>query len=307
MNGQRLISTDLDKQIDIYLNNIINDENIKKNHTRIRKKLNINLKNFKLTPSIVKKLFLIFDKIYFKNFIQIKLNLYNIKLNFNVSNKCKNTAGFCKYYKNNIEIIFSKHIIEKIYNDNFNEIKINGVSCFDIVDVLINLMEHEITHLILFIYDNYKRDVKSGHNSQFKNIVYNMYRHTKITHDLLFGDINQYKLIKENINKELKVGMTIQCNKNTGIVINITPKYIIYKAENKIKSCRFNEYKIIDTNYKLYQDYIHDKKKNLKIGINVKCNKYNGVVTKITNDRVYFKDEKTLLIYWCLIDFIEFD
>lgn len=134
-----------------------------------------------------------------------------------------------------------------------------------------------------------------------------MYRHTKITHDLLFGDINQYNKLKENINNELKIGMTIQCNKNLGIVINITPKYIIYKTENKIKSCKFNEYKIIDTNYKLYQDYIHNKKKNLKIGIHVKCNKYNGFITKIIDNKIYFKDEKMQYIYWCLIDFIEID
>ena len=307
MNDIRYITTDLDKQIDKYLDNKITDINIKKNHDIIRKELNIDLTKFKLTSIIVKKLFLIFDKIYFKNLIQSKLHFLNIDLDFDVSNKCKNAAGLCKYRNYKMEIIFSKHIIEKIYNDKFEKIEINGLICFDIVDVLINLMEHEITHLILNIYDHYKNDIKSGHNSQFKNIVYNMYRHTKITHDLLSGDLDKYEKIKENINKELKIGMKIQCKKNEGTVINITPKFIAYKTANSIKGCRFNEYKIIDTNYKLYQDYISNLKKKLKIGVIVKWNKYSGPITKITDDRVYFRDEKTLYKVWCLIDLVELD
>lgn len=158
---------------------------MKENHEKIRKELNINLEKFKLTKQIVKNLFLIFDKIYFKNLIQDKLYDNNIKLNFGLSNKFKNLAGMCRYNGNKIEIIFSNYMISKIFNSNFKSIEINGLLCYDIIEVMINLMEHEITHLILFIYDRYKDDVKSGHNSQFKNIVYNMYRHTKITHDLL--------------------------------------------------------------------------------------------------------------------------
>ena len=44
------------------------------------------------------------------------------------------------------------NIREKIYDDKFKSIEINGLLCYDIVEVLINLMEHEITHLLLFIY-----------------------------------------------------------------------------------------------------------------------------------------------------------
>jgi len=41
MNGKRYITTDLDKQIDTYLDNKITDINIKENHDIIRKELNI--------------------------------------------------------------------------------------------------------------------------------------------------------------------------------------------------------------------------------------------------------------------------
>lgn len=302
----RYITSSLDNHIDLYLKKNIDDNTILHNRKEIRKELNLNIDKFELTANHVKKLFIIFDKLYFKNFIQEKLHEGDIDIYFDISTKIKKVAGYCKYKNNNVEIIFSKYIIEKIYNDKFKKINLGGIVCNDIVDVLIVLMEHEITHLILFIYDKYKNDVKSGHNTQFKNIVYNMYRHTKITHDLLFGDLQKYEKHKKEATEKLKVGMKIKCNKKLGIVIDIKPKYIIYKDENnKINGCRFNEYETIDTKYKLYQKHIFDLKKKLKVGVEVKWTKYYGPITKITDTRVYFRDTNTSRIVWCLIDIIK--
>lgn len=369
MNGIRYISTKLDEKIDQYIDKTIDDKIINKNHNKIRKELNIDLQKFKLSKAIVKKLFLIFDKIYFKNLIQDKIYNNNVSLIFDISNKYKNVAGMCIYHGNKMEIIFSNYIITKIYNSKFKSIFINGLLCYDIVDVLINLMEHEITHLILFIYDRYKDDVKSGHNSQFKDIVYNMYRHTKITHDLLTGDIEEYNKCKEKACDEVKVGMKIECGKYSGIVVEIRNKYLVfndngklrickfnaykiidknykeyhdtikknkekaydevkvgmkiecgnssgvvveikkdyltYKNDDKLKVCKFSEYKIIDENYEEYQNYIKELKEKLKIGVEIRCGKLYGPITKIINDKIYFKDELSSRIYWCLINFLD--
>jgi len=305
MNNIRYITTKLDEKIDEYINNIIDNKIINENHIKIKEELNINLDKFKMSKAIVKKLFLIFDKLYFKNLIQDKLYNNNINLNFDISNKFKNLAGMCKYYGNNMEIIFSNYIITKIYESKFKSITINGLLCYDIVDVMINLMEHEITHLILFIYDRYKDDVKSGHNSQFKDIVYNMYRHTKITHDLLKGDIEEYNKCKDKACNEVKIGMKIECGKYSGIVVNIKNNYITYKNNDKIKVCKFNEYKIIDSNYDEYQNHIKKLKEQIDVGVKVKCGKLYGEITKIIDNKVYFKDEVSSRIYWCLINFIE--
>lgn len=306
MHEIRYITTSLDNRIDLYLKKKIDDANITSNRKKIRKLLNIDTKNFELSTSMVEKLFVIFDKIYFKNFIQNKLDDGDMNLTFGVSNKLKNVAGYCKFYNNNIELIFSKYIIDKIYNDKFTQINLGGIICNDIVDILIVLMEHEIIHLILFLYDKYKDDVRSGHNSQFKLIIYNMYRHVKITHDLLFGDLNEYEKKKTKAIKKLETGMKIKCKNKSGIVIDIKPKYIIYKNENnKINGCRFNDYEIIDNNYAPYQKYITNLKKKLKIGVEVSWSKYYGPVIKLTENRVYFRDIKSSRIIWCLIDIVE--
>jgi hypothetical protein len=306
MDKIKYITTNLDNKIDFYIDNIIDDNIIIKNRKKIRKELDIDLKNFKLTKDIIKKLFTIFDKIYFTNFIQEKLDMSNIKIYFDISNKCKNIAGYCKYYDNKkIGIVFSNKIIEKIHNDEFKNIKISDILCNDIIDVLIVLMEHEITHFILFIYDKYKNDIKSGHNRQFKNIVYNMYRHTKITHELLFGDLDKYEEHKKTASDNIKIGMKIKCNKKAGTVIKLHPKYIIFiNDNNKIGSCRYNEYEITDTNYDEYKKYISNLKKKITVGVNVKDGKYYGPVTKIVDDRVYFTDINTKITRWCIINFI---
>lgn len=307
MNNIRYITTGLDNTIDMYIKKKINDNTIINNRIKIRKKLNINVDKFKLRSSIVKKLFLIFDKLYFKNFIQEKLADGNMKIKFDVSNKLKNTAGYCRYENNNVKIVFSKFIIHKIYNDKFTQINLGGVICNDIVDVLIVLMEHEITHLLLFLYDKYINDVKSGHNSQFKLLVYNMFRHIKITHSLLFGDLEKYEQSKKDTYDNLKIGMKIKCNNKIGIVVDIRDKYIHFMNNNKIYGCYFNDYEIIDTNYESYQNHINNLKKKLKIGVKIKCSKYNGPITKITDTRIYFKDDKTSRTAWCLYDVIELD
>ena len=298
----------LDNKIDYYLENKIKNDKIKKNHSIIRKFLNIDSKNFKLTDTIIKKLFNIFDKIYFKNLIEDKLYDNRIDIDFGVSNKFKTVAGMCKYRNNKVELIFSSYIIEKIHSDKFKSIEINGILCRDITDVLINLMEHELTHLILFLYDKYTHNVKSGHNDQFKKLVHNMYGHTKITHDLLSGDVTKYKESKELANKLVKVGMKIKCKKDIGTVIDIKDEYIVYRLDNKdnkVKGCKFNEYSITDNKYEKYQKQIAKLRKKIKVGTRIKVLKHKGTVTKIIDNKVYFEEDTTGRQTWWFIDFFE--
>ncbi len=108
---------DLDNKIDLYLRKKIDENFIKESRIKIRKALNINIKKFLLSEDIVKKLFILFNKIYFKNLIQEKLNYHNIDIEFSISNKIKNATGYVKYHKCKVEIVFSNHIMDKIHNE----------------------------------------------------------------------------------------------------------------------------------------------------------------------------------------------
>ena len=301
------LETKLDSKIDYYLKNKILLSDIESNHKLIRSKLNIDNQNFKLKSSMVKKLFLLSDKIYFKNLIQDKLKQINYTIDFKITNKFKTTAGCCAYCQNKIDLVFSKYVLNKIANDKFQSIKINNIICYDMTDVLICLMEHEITHLILFLYTRYKNDVKSGHNEQFKNLVYNMYSHTKITHDLLAGDLQIKENCKNKAINELKIGMKIQSKNYNGIVIKIKTKGILYLTETKLRICAFNDYKIIDNSYREYQNKILDLRKKLKPNIKIKTFHHSGILIEVIDDKVYYKDNSDEKIYWSLIYLISLD
>ena len=106
---------------------------------------------------------------------------------------------------------------------------------------------------------------------------------------LLSGDVTKYKKIKENANKELKVGMKIKCRKDIGIVIDIKDNYILYRLDNKdnkVKGCKFNEYIITDDKYKKYQKHIDKLRKKIKVGSRIQVLKHKGIVTKIVDNKI---------------------
>jgi hypothetical protein len=135
-----------------------------------------------------------------------------------------------------------------------------------------------------------------------------MYLHTKITHDLLSGDVTKYKESKELATKTVKVGMKIKCKKDIGIVIDIQDKYILYRLENndnKVKGCKFNEYSITDNKYEKYQKQIEKLRKKIKVGTRIKVLNHKGTVTKIIGNKVYFEEDTTGRQTWWFIDFFE--
>ena len=107
MDNIYLYKRDLDNKIDLYLEKKIDENFIKESRIKIRKALNINIKKFLLSEDIVKKLFILFDKIYFNNSIQEKLNYYDIDIEFSISNKIKNITGYVKYHKSRNSIFKS--------------------------------------------------------------------------------------------------------------------------------------------------------------------------------------------------------
>lgn len=290
MNNVRTITTDLDTMIDYYLNNIIDSKTINKNRKLIEKKLNIKNKNFNLNIELIKKLFLIFDTIYFKNLIQDKLYSTDIELYFKLNEGKTNYIGNVNFSNNIIELEISQYIINTLYNSKTkdNDIKIFGLKSTNIIDLLIKVMEHEITHIILLLYNKYNPSDKTGHNSQFINIVNNMYRHTDIAHDL-------------NL---IKVGMKTK----DGIIFRIKNDDIYVKTDDmKVKIYKYDEITIIDKNYKPFLLYIKKLKSKLKVGKVFHTTKFSAKITKIDNenDIVYFIDENTNNEVWLFIVFIK--
>lgn len=294
----RLIDTDLTLLTEKYMKTKLDEKTIIKNRDNIYKMLNLK-KNVKLTNMIIKKLFMLLDKYYFKNLIQDNLYKNNISIDFKIS---QDESILCSIedYKDsiikkirNIIIYFSEFMFKKIQDN----IKIHGVMCKNNIYALIIGMEHEITHLILLLYNSHSK----GHNEQFIKIVNNMYLHTDIYHNI---NINNKKL-KDN---KLKVGMKLKCNNTTGTIILLRSDVILLYTGNKIVKCRYTDYNIIDKNYKPYQKSIKELKANVKLGSYIQVNLdegFEGFVSEINDNKVTFIDINTNKKMWVSYDFIK--
>ena len=244
----------LKSKFEYYLKNMQSDELINKNRKLIHDEL-LNSNN-KVTPSLVKKCFELLDKIWFNDSIQNFINDKN-KIKFQVSEKLTKTAGYFMKKKNLYIFKLSSFILNNLFNSKIKTVKINGILAQDVTYVLIILMEHEIMHLIVnSLLKNHPlnpQKEKSGHTEIFKILVYNMYHHLKITHELLHGDVTQFEEKTNLMRNELQIGDKIECTtkKFVGIVVEIQKKYAIIKIDNQYKSCLLNNVNILKKTNKI--------------------------------------------------------
>lgn len=247
----------------------------------------------------IKNIFKIIDKIYFKNNIKNYLKKNNIKLDFKVSKKLTCTAGICKYITpTNYQIVLSSTIINNIFRDNTKVLKINGIKCFNSIECLINLFEHELVHLIIFLLCPELGKGHGGHTHTFKNIAHNIFGHTDYVHMLLTGDYDKYenkiKLIKQN----LKIGNIINIKFKNG---KIMMGYVIKLSNKKVKvilengniyiigyGCIEN---IIKRHIKIFDNLIkeYNNQNNIKDTIKSNLNKNDIIKIKFKGDIINVK------------------
>jgi hypothetical protein len=275
-----------------YLKNMQNDKTINDN----RKTIWLELKkkyHDKITPLIIKTCFEQIDKIWFDSEIEKTIKDLHKNLKFMVSNKLTKTAGYFMFSHNYFIFKISSVILENLFKKGVKTVKISGIEASDVLYVLIILMEHEITHLLISsLLKNHHLNPpkeKSGHTSTFKILVYNMYHHLKVTHDLLLGDVSEFETKIKQIKSELTLGDYIRClsKKYEGIVVDIKNKYVVIKSNSSYKSCLLNDIEIV----KKAENSISDLYKKYKIGdiIQIKIGQ------KMMNLRILKMEKKYLL------------
>lgn len=177
-----------------------------------------------ISKLIVKDCFEEIDNVWFQNSISACIKEKKYKLNFAVSKRYKNVAGTFGAKGSELSLTFSETILNNLFKPDTKFVEISGHKCSSLVETLIVLMEHEITHLILFLLKDHKDNIgteKSGHTITFKRFVNNVFGHTKVTHQLNLGDIEQHhKDNKENA-KNLTIGDHVSCKGLSGILVKM--------------------------------------------------------------------------------------
>jgi len=240
--------------------------------------------NFRLNKKNIKESFKIFDKIYFENSISDNLKKINAKIYFKVNNRLYSTAGRCEYYHLNDKwefgIVISSKIINNLFISNEKSLKINGKKCYSKIDCYISLFQHELIHLIIYIYCISKGKKLGGHTSTFKKLAFNIFGHKEYKHNLLSGDADELEKDELKFKSILKKGFLVKTKKiknihYKGIIYNLTPKYVYIQLSNglnyKFKYCMIA--KILDKD--IYSD--DNIKHKLKLGDIIKF-KYKNII-----------------------------
>lgn len=189
--------------------------------------------------------------------------------------KWKHNGVYCDY-----ELVMSKAIISNIFKNKEKSLKINGLKCYDKVECYQSLFEHELIHLVAQLYCEEKVRRMGGHTQTFKNIVYNLFRHTHYKHMLLSGDVDEMEKRIEDIKSKAEIGDWVETTKkgHCGYVVKMTDKsiylklkdgrvfYYNYAMATKLRKTKGKERKEILEELKKKDKGIDDIKNKLKVG-----------------------------------------
>ena len=191
----------LDDYIVYYLNNPLGHNEINEKNLLIKKIID---SHQSISTSSIRDCFNAIDTIFFNRTITEKINKDNYILSFDFTNKLKKRAGqfVYSYQMPKMRIDISKIILDNIFKNGVKVVEIGGVKLRDLNDVLINIMQHEMLHLVLFLLRNHPliindKKVSSGHTRIFK-ILLKIYSVTCALHTIYL------KVILKNLMSQMR-------------------------------------------------------------------------------------------------------
>jgi hypothetical protein len=170
-------------------------------------------------------------KFTFKSIIQSFFDKLNIKIDdidFKLSLKMTSTAGrldvFQEHKKISYQLVISKSIINNLQINTY--IKCHGIKCYDSISCFICILEHELIHYLIDKY--YPKERHIEHSKQFKELAYNVFRHTQHEHELLSIPKHELKInykYKIKINGKIEKVSIVQKYKTKVLVIDKSKTY----------------------------------------------------------------------------------
>jgi hypothetical protein len=128
-------------------------------------------------------------KLYFylkKQSTDFKLTIGDEKEEFK-----KGVAAFCKLAGDEVSIIFHKDIDNLQFNSRHDARElsteceeINGILCWDKIDCVQSILEHELVHLIMQVF---LRQLKAPHGKAFKELAKGLWAHSMYNHAIGYG------------------------------------------------------------------------------------------------------------------------
>nr|QBK90206.1 MAG: SprT-like family protein [Pithovirus LCPAC102] len=165
-------------------------------------------------------MFKLYDYYFFNNMISYALQKSGGNIKFKFSTKMTSAGGTCSRIGICTYIIkISKENINNITPINIINSEINGLKPKNKVNALQLIFEHELVHAILSIFVDDLR----GHGKLFKDMVKQLFGHTKITHSILNKPlvVNQYNFKVNDL-----IYFMVKDKKSYGTIIKLNPKNV---------------------------------------------------------------------------------
>ena len=207
-------------------------------------KNDLNLK--KLNKGQIKDLFILYDHVFlFDNFYNY-LTENSINIKFEISYENLDKLGDTRIINSNLHqiTIYQYGVNQLIHND---YTRIGGIKCYDQIQCLMHIFEHELIHAIIHVFCKEKEE--NGHGYVFQTILKNIFGHTQIHYVNLSKKLNMThtEIDKKvnNLKKLIKIGDIVES----------------YQIDNKVKKGGVKEihqnYVILENLKKLYFEYIN--------------------------------------------------
>ena len=150
------------------------------------------------------------DELFFENKLMTAFVANNCVVSSCIENRCTRVAGKCQFRieRNSARGLCRRIAIKmmsKVFINSFNDVNlrdrgVDDVPCSSILRCFILIMEHELVHAIVFCMCDSMRSnndgagdwsgvtrPSNGHSKTFMSILFNVFGHTKFTHNLLHG------------------------------------------------------------------------------------------------------------------------
>ncbi|NQS97880.1 MAG: hypothetical protein HQ591_05455 [candidate division Zixibacteria bacterium] len=163
-----------------------NQEKIAEKTKKIYRRTVNEIENFKdgnitrICPNDLKLLFDLYDSHFFDGFFS---GNYGGKICFNLSRRMTRSAGKVEHVKPSgiFVITLSSTLIFQTFHEVKREVVVNGIVCYDRLEAVMRVLEHEIIHLMeLLLFGS-----SSCAKSRFRAMSRNVFNHTDVTHQLV--------------------------------------------------------------------------------------------------------------------------
>ena len=143
--------------------------------------------NFEEAPNVLAVLFSYYDKFFFDGQLTRIMTEKKARISFDITSRLTKSAGYCTVEGCEYTIKISRPVILGTFRKGEKFQKSNGIQCYDRLECLMNVFEHELTHFVVDItHGHTSRDrIYSDHGLYFRELVGAYFGHTKYKHELI--------------------------------------------------------------------------------------------------------------------------